>query len=255
MDIPAHIRQSPSLRAQHARRLAEAASTPTGPHGAIVGTAYDLLRAQLAQHQATLRSVQSLERKAELKREYLDLPCYMDWIKVTLAQGKGAQDDVFVTLMVWAIDACRMGLAALMAEYVIKHGLTMPDRFERSAPAVLAEEFAGVYLGGRWPQTEPPAYTTLDLVRVRTEPADMHDQIRAKLYKAMGYACMGVVSTTDSELYKGLALDVLQTARPLLARALELFDGVGVKKDLERIDRAIRQLTKADDTPSAAPAA
>lgn len=252
-DFPAHIRRSPARMAQHAKQLRAAAVAASGPHGEIVGSAYELLRAQLAQHQIALRAVQSIERKVEMKGQYLTLDSYVDWIKTTLASGTGAQDDLFVTLMVWSIDCYKMGQAAVMADYVLTHGLTMPDRFERSAPAVLAEEFALVYLSGKWPASEPPAYTTLDLIRAKTDGMDMHDQIRAKLYKAMGYAVLGLLSTNDTEAFTAIPLDLLQLALPMLVRAIELFDGVGVKKDIERIERAIRNKTRdmATVTPAA----
>ena len=60
-----------------------------------------------------------------------------------------------------------------------------------------------------------------------TRDADMHDQIRAKLHKALGYA-----SRTTGQL---------EDAQINLERALGLNDRIGVKKDLERLERELKQ--------------
>ncbi|WP_269059049.1 phage terminase small subunit, partial [Ralstonia solanacearum] len=46
-----------------------------------------------------LKQVQSVERKAELKRKLL--PEYAAWIRGVLDADTGAQDEVFMTVMVW----------------------------------------------------------------------------------------------------------------------------------------------------------
>ncbi|WP_206600391.1 phage terminase small subunit [Chromobacterium sphagni] len=80
-----------------------------------------------------------MERKAEVKREIL--PDYLPWVEGALSGGKGQPDEVLVTVMLWRIDAGDYGGALDIAEYVLAHGLPLPDRFNRTT-ATIAEEIA-----------------------------------------------------------------------------------------------------------------
>ena len=64
--------------------------------------------------------------------------------------------------------------------------------------------------------------TRLERVDELTRDADMHDQVRAKLYKALGYALQDADSPRALEY---------------LRRALSLNDRVGVKKDIDRLTK------------------
>ncbi len=111
----------------------------------------------------------------------------------------------------------------------MKHGLTPPDQFERGTAAIIAEEVAEQAL--KQLDAEGADYLTLlaHLIEVEqlTQGADMHDQIRAKLFKALGSALR--------------AAGQLPEAHANLTRALELNDRIGVKKDLERLERELKQ--------------
>ncbi|MCB4346246.1 hypothetical protein LA345_20305 [Burkholderia vietnamiensis] len=73
---------------------------------------------------------------------------------------------------------------------------------------------------------------SLELVDELTAEADMHDQVRAKLCKALGYA----VQEADPPR----ALDYLR-------RALSLNDRVGVKKDIDRLSKLIEATGRPGD--------
>ena len=60
---------------------------------------------------------------------------------------------------------------------------------------------------------------------------------------------MGKTSTNDADP-KDLPPDVAGIALKHLRRAMELNDKVGVKKDIERLERAVDQIKKADSTPN-----
>jgi len=64
-----------------------------------------------------------------------------------------------------------------------------------------------------------------------TGDADMHDQIRAKLAKAAGYALRAAGRYED--------------ALAKLKRALELDERIGVKKDIEQLEREIKKAAQA----------
>lgn len=216
-------------RVSAAQAAADAGETP------MQGEAFELMQAALFEDYRLLKSTQSMERKAEIKREIL--PKYAEYITGVLEAGQGAQDDVLMRVMLWRIDAGDLAGAIAIAKYATKHGLTPPDQFERGTAAIIAEEVADQALKQL---DEEGADTTALLVHLidverLTSDADMHDQIRAKLHKALGYACR--------------ANGQLEEAQVNLERALSLNDRIGVKKDLERLERELKQNTaqpKAD---------
>ncbi|VVO66204.1 hypothetical protein PS896_01080 [Pseudomonas fluorescens] len=103
-------------------------------------TAYEHQLNQLLQDRLRLKQVQSNQGKAELKRQLL--PDYIPYVQGVLEGRKGAQDEVLTTIMVWRIDAEDFSGALDIADYVLKHKLIMPDRFERTTGCLVAEEIA-----------------------------------------------------------------------------------------------------------------
>lgn len=180
---------------------------------------YDLMLAKLHQDKHRLKLVQSVERKADVKRAIL--PDYADYVAGVLAGGRGAQDAVLLAVMVWRLDAGDYPGCLEIAEYALANNWTMPDQFQRTLATVVAEDFAEVALvalkGGEFDAQ------LLQRVAALTDQHDMPDQVRAKLYKAIGYA----VQADPAE------------ALPYLERALQLHDKVGVKKDIERLQKQL----------------
>ncbi|PTB19536.1 terminase [Trinickia symbiotica] len=220
-------------RSHFERVTAALAAAAAAPSQTMAGaTPYELMLAKLAADRRALKGVQSVARKVELKRKLL--PEYADYVAGVLSAGRGAQDDVLVTVMVWRIDAGDFEGALTIASYALTYGLTLPDQFERSLASVVAEQFADAALsafmdGGTFDAAR------LERVDELTREADMHDQVRAKLYKALGYAVQ------DSA--PPCALDYLR-------RALSLNDRVGVKKDIDRLSKLIEANGRVDDSAS-----
>ena len=106
----------------------------------VRANAYELQLMQLAEHRRTLKGIQSIERKIDAKRPMLAV--YKPWIDGLLAADRGGQDDVLVTVMLWHLDTGDLEGAFPMADYVIRHGLSTPDRYERTAATMIAEEVA-----------------------------------------------------------------------------------------------------------------
>lgn len=194
--------------------------------------AYELMLYKLAEDKRRLKDVQSMERKAEVKAQLL--PEYLPWITGVLESAAGRQDDVLMTVFVWAIDIGNFDLALQIGAYAIQHQLVMPDQYKRDVPCVLAEEIADYALKAA---DEERRLMLIDLSRAReiTDGCDMPDQVRAKLFKAIGYALR--------------ADGVLAAARSILTSALKLDPKAGVKRDIELLDRAIKNSTPAE--PSA----
>lgn len=217
---------------------AVAAAAVAGPAMTMEGASvYELHLAKLQQDYLRLKQVQSTEGKAELKRQLL--PEYSPYVEGVLAEGKGAQDQVMTTLMVWRMDATDFAGALDIADYVITHSLLMPDRFERTTGTIVAEEIAEAALKA---QKAGGAFDLSLLLRTAkiTAKEDMPDQARAKLHLAIGKALSAEVS---DDAPASSALEPLELAKTHLARAIELHTNCGGKKDLERVERLIKKHT------------
>ncbi|HBT0541385.1 TPA: terminase [Klebsiella pneumoniae] len=193
-------------------------------------TAHEQIMHRLRMDQSALKRVQSDQAKAAMKRQLL--PNYEGWIEGTLDGDSGRQDEVIVTLMVWAIDAGDYALSARIGRYVVTHGLLMPDRFNRTAATVLVDEICDpilVQVKADDTTDVTPYLAVLDEVADFTAGSDMPDVVRAKLCKARAFA-----------LRNG-TIEEQTTALALLRQALTLDAGAGVKKEIERLARVVKK--------------
>lgn len=184
---------------------------------------YELMLMLQAGHRRALKQVQSIERKAEVKAKYL--PEYQAYIDGVLQGDAGRQDDVLMTVLLWQIDVGNFAEALRLADYAIGHDLQVPDRFERKTATLIAEEIAEVAMSRAATESKIPAELLLKTYEL-TKDQDMYDQVRAKLHKAIGMAMEGE--------------DQLALAAEHYTRALELDERIGVKKLLEKVERAIK---------------
>ncbi|MFJ3050845.1 terminase endonuclease subunit [Pseudomonas nitroreducens] len=242
-----------NLCRRHYQRVtaAQAAAEVAGPSQTMAGlTAYELQLAQLIQDRARLKGIQSTEGKIELKRQLL--PAYAPYVDGVLSAGQGAQDEVLVTIMLWRIDAGAFAEGLDIAAYVFAHGLVMPDRFNRTVGCLVAEEVAENAIKAL--KTGQP-FDIAVLLRTAelTAEQDMPDEVKAKLFLALGRATL-----------HGLTVEVpgkpgqVEEGVALLTRAIELHDKCGGKKDLEAAGRLQKKQTEAtastEPPPSTAPA-
>ncbi|WP_418131518.1 phage terminase small subunit [Variovorax sp. 278MFTsu5.1] len=235
------MRQTPAQRHLQAK-LAKIASAAAGVGGELQGSAYQLMLAQLAEHRRALKDIQSVERKIEAKRAFL--PVYDAWIDGVLASNGGAQDQVVTTVLVWHIDAGNYQRAIEIAEYAVTHKLAPPDQYDRNLATILIDEFATAALTGKMDRAT--ARDLLPIVLHGTRDLDAPDQARAKLHKAFGYAVIGRAGSADVD-YDKVSADDARLALDHLQRALALFEQVGVKKDIERLER---RLNKPETPPA-----
>lgn len=206
-------------KAHFLRRSAAAQGSQEAAVDKATANQYELMLVKLAEDRRRLKGVQSIERKAEVKRQLL--PEYQPWIEGVLKGDSGRQDDVFMTALVWTIDIGDIAAALPLADYAIGHKLLLPDQYARTTACLIAEESADIALKGM-----PVPADALQRVAALTAAEDMPDEVRAKLHKAIGYALRDA--------------GALPEARDHLARALALHDKVGVKKDIERLETAIK---------------
>ncbi|MFM0644992.1 phage terminase small subunit [Paraburkholderia bryophila] len=211
--------KSPAQR-HYERVSAEQAAASAAPGESLAGaSAYELMLAKLAADRRRLKAIQSIERKIDVKRAEL-LPEYVDYVAGALRGGRGAQDDVLTTVMIWRVDAGDFSGALDIARYAIAHRMTLPDQYDRPLATAIAEEFAQAALAA-FKLGDTFDADQLAEVMTLTSAADMHDQVRAKLHKALGKALQ------DSD--RAAALDHLR-------RALQLDERAGVKQDIARLE-------------------
>lgn len=225
--------KSPAQR--HFERVSAAlAAASAAPGESLAGASrYELMLAKLATDRRRLKEIQAVSRKIEVKREVL--PEYADYVAGALEGGRGAQDDVLMTVMVWRIDAGDYAGALPIAEYALTHKLTMPDQYDRSTATVIAEEFAEAALNGFKADQEFPAVRLAQVIAL-TESHDMPDQVQAKLLKAYAFALIrgaGDVIGPDRPVY--------EAALEQMRRAVTLDPRVGVKNDIKAIEKALSQ--------------
>lgn len=219
---------------KHSTAAAAKASADSAPRPDL--TQYELHLAQLAEHRRRLHQIKSVERKIAFKQQVL--PEYGPYIAGVLEGDSGAPDDVLTTVMVWCIDAGDIDGAIEIADYVLRHKLALPDQYKRDAACVIAEEIAEHALRALTAGNADTAALAVQLDRVSllTADRDMPDEVRAKLHKALGYALR------DSEPVAALAE---------LQRAMQLHEKCGVKKDIERLERDIKNTTSRETPPPA----
>ncbi len=218
----------------HLMRVQAETATAQAAPGAEVDTstsrAHAMMRAKLDTDRRRLKMVQSVERKIDVKREVL--PAYEDYVAGVIGSGQGVQDEVLGYVLTWRIDVGDYAGALDVARYVLEHNLSLPDRFQRTPATLIAEEPAGQALKA-YDAKKPFDVDVLHAILELTESRDMPDEVRAKLHMAMGR------HLSESEPHQALEH---------LRRAVELHDKVGAKKDIERLERVIRNTH--DATPA-----
>ncbi|MCL2656154.1 MAG: phage terminase small subunit [Betaproteobacteria bacterium] len=212
---------TPLHRHRLAAEAAARAQRPASGYGAEPTQGQALLLAKLIEDRRTLKSIKSIEQKAEAKRRML--PEYLAWVEGVLVADAGGEDEIVTTCMVWSLDTGDFERALTLGDYCLRHDLKLPEHYQRDVAALLVEQIADAAKAAR-ALGEPFDIEVIERVAELTAERDIHDQIRAKLHKETG-----------------LLLEAEQPDPALwnLKRAQALNASVGVKKDIERIERAI----------------
>lgn len=198
---------------------------------------------QLQADRRALKEIKGTERKVAAKIAML--PAYAGWCDGVLAAGggqRGPLDQVFTTLMAWTIDVGDYVKALPMVEHAVIHKLDMPAEFSRDpltfAIDQICEDAIRAYdLGGELAQAFPAAVLPMLQDLVDEHDIDLHDEVEAKLHKALGLAIMAGADPDDED---DLRQRRQQTLKAYL-RAIEIFPRIGVKKDIERLQRELRK--------------
>lgn len=217
--------KSPARKHYEQVTAAKAAGAAT-PGEQQRGEQYELHAHALYEARRTLKTIKSIQAKIEKKRELL--PDFMPYINGVLSEGKGAKDDVLMTMMVWCIDVGDFEKALEIGAYAVKHSIDTPDQYDRDTVSILAEEIAeGVRASLEKEEADADALANVMARTVATVgDHDMHDQIKAKLHKSYGYALR--------------AAEDPEGALEQLKQALSLNERIGVKQDIQQLERQIK---------------
>ena len=199
----------------------------------IQRTAHEQILHRLRMDLSRLSGVQSEETKAEMKKSML--PEYEGGIEGTLDGDSGRQDEVITRLMVWAIDCRDYALALRLGRYVVRHGLTLPDNFNRTAATFLTEEMSKPLLTLAAADADADlssGIAVLDEVAGIVADSDMPDVVRAKLCKARALARRGATDITAKA-----------EALALFREALTRNPNAGVKKEIATLAREVKKLS------------
>ncbi|MYL96443.1 terminase [Novosphingobium sp. FGD1] len=218
------------------------------PTDGPVASEYQLLLAALGIDLNTLRNTQSTERKIEAKRTMIEK--YRAWVEGAADASAGAQDEIVSTMMVWAIDINDWPLALKLAEYVLLAGINLPERYNRAAATLIAEEIAQVAIDA--PGAVP--LEVLNAVADLVSDADIFDQVRAKLEKAFGLAFKVRADAFDPTAESAVAGGkpaLLAAAIGHLDRAIALHAGCGAKKIKQAMEAELKKLAASPAAPPA----
>jgi hypothetical protein len=212
------------------------------PETGETGSEYRILRAVLDEDLRKLHDTQSIKARDPMKKE-MEVKFHA-WVDGAIEAGKtgaAAQDEIVVTMMIWAIDYRDIDRALDIGEHAIRHGLILPERYNRTAACFIAEEIAVVAM------KEPESVTAAQLTRAAalTDEKDMPDQARAKLRRAQGQAALRAADTFDPSADNAIAGGkpaLLQAAADFFKAAIGLHDRCGAKLELKAAETGLAQL-------------
>lgn len=239
---PFLLQRMAKLAALSGATVTTAALSEPDPESAS-GQEYATLRAVLHDNLRKLQDVESHEARIPMKQAFMLE--FDPWIAGVLAADKPVQDEILMTNLVWAIDCGEYDLALGLGRFALKHGLALPERYNRTAACFLREEIAEIALA------QPGAVPHEILVELDqlTSAADMPDAAKAKLDKALGRSWLAKADAFDASDETGPAGGAAAYASEGLAhlqRAMKLNANIGVKKDIQRAEKLLRDLAPKD---------
>ena len=223
----------------------------------VVTRAAAEMRLRLRHDLMRLKQIKSTALKIAAKREML--PAYDAWIDGELEAGRKAKAcelavnqaaDVLPTIMVWCIDTANWPRALELAGHVLRFKLPLPDRYKRDAASLIVEEISEAAFQARNSGNAFPL-DVLETVEELTFGIDMHDEIQAKLAKAIGMELAAIADKVSSSAEDFIV--AAEAALLPLRRAQELNGRAGTKGRIGQLERAISAALKESENSELAP--
>lgn len=222
--------------------------TPSPARRATIDPVAGQIKLRLRHDSQRLKQIKATSAKILAKRQML--PEYRAWCDGLLEAGRctvgnqlGATDadDVLPTIMVWSIDVGDWARALELAVHVLRFGVALPTRFKRDAATLLVEEFAEAAFRDQ-ARDESFPLELLEQVDLMTTGIDMHDEVQAKLQKAIGVELLRKAGTSEADV----ARPTIASAIERLERAQTLHGRSGVKTHLRGLRKALAALPVPD---------
>lgn len=175
---------------------------------ALIGSEYDdpLQVASLEVDLSALGTINSLERRKAKKHAEL-IPRYRDYVDSRMKSGEKA-GAVHIQLMIWVMDTDDFEYGLILADYALKHGGRMPERFNRDIPNFVLGQFAD------WARETQKHLSAMPWVETFYDWMELHpewdlvDKIKALMLAAMAHELESSDPPRAAKLYQdGLALD------------------------------------------------
>ncbi len=233
-----YARKITGMAAAQGADAGRSASAVVSPARSAVDAAAAQVMLALTHDLRRLKEIQSITRRIKVKADML--PAYAEWVDGIVATGKAGgsalSSDVLPTVMIWRIDVGDFAGALPLMEHVLQHDIALPSRYKRTAPALIVEEVATAALKAQLAD-QPFDLDVLQQVEALTADHDMHDEIRAKLCKAIGFEMARAVDALpDADPTRAAAA----TAALLpLKRAQQLHDRAGAKDKIKRLEKIV----------------
>lgn len=229
-------------RAFHMAKKLAAAASPTEALRGPAASQAELQLARLGVDLRRLHEIQSVEKKIELKRELI--PAYVPWIAGILDADSGAPDEILAQNMIWLFDVGEFDDALHLASYMLRHKLSLPERFKRTLGTFIVEEPADAAAKARG-QAQDFDLGLLLRIEEMCAGEDMPDVVKAKLEKEIGLLMVRESEAIDpnADGPAGARKSGMERALGYLRRAYGHSHTAGVKKDIDRIERELRKLT------------
>ena len=199
-----------------------------------------------------LKQIKSKELKVAAKRQML--PEYQAWCDGLLDASRRVEgrqldptgaDDVLPSIMVWCLDVGDWTRGLMLASFVLRFSIPMPKHFVRDAATLVLEEIADAALRAQARSEAFPLYV-LEAVELLTDGIDMHDEPKAKLFKAIGAELVRAAGEATGDAI----VPTIERAVAVLTRAQDKNERVGVKTMLRGLEKAKAAAIKnADANP------
>lgn len=222
---------------------AAAPSPAAGANSSPADRAAAQIALRLTHDLRRLKEIRSIDKKIAAKREML--PEYKAWVDGIMSAnagvGTGLAADVVPTYMVWLLDTGAYMPALDVAEFLLRHRVEMPSRYARDVPTIVVELIADAAAKTQ-NAGEPFDPAVLDTADNLTAGLDIHDEVRAKLLKAIGIEQLRKAEDMPAENSR----IVLESTLIHLREAQRLNDRVGVKDRIKRAEKLLAAATPAD---------
>lgn len=173
-------------------------------------------------HLNTLSEMKSIQERIEKKAEWL--PEYEGFIDGCLAVSPAPQNMTLVHLMIWACDVKNFELAVKIAEYVVLNDMVMPEGYSRSPAEFVTEQCAEVFIDDD--ELAIANASIIERIIGLGDGEQIVDQVRAKIYRALGNALNQAQPNEALAAYKN---------------AIRYNPSAGCKKTLEQLEKRLRQ--------------